>query len=105
MGAKGFLRYRTARDAADYARWDARDSGGIIDVFDQQGQLYRKICIKADALAYLGHSPAMTQPQKRTRVIHPKSLKFNKVPAMGIEPILPRKRDFESRASTNSASI
>ena len=40
-----------ARDVADYARWDARDSGGTIDVFDQNGQLYRKICIKADALA------------------------------------------------------
>ena len=26
------------------------------------------------------------------------------IPAMGIEPILPRKRDFESRASTNSAT-
>ena len=51
VGAKGFLRYVTARDAADYARWDARDTGGIIDVFDQNGQLYRKICIKADALA------------------------------------------------------
>jgi hypothetical protein len=35
VGAKGFLRYTSARDAADYARWDARDSGGIIDVFDQ----------------------------------------------------------------------
>ena len=51
VGAKGCLRYTTARDAADYARWDARDTGGIIDVLDQQGQLYRKICIKADALA------------------------------------------------------
>ena len=39
------------RDAADYARWDARDSGGNIDVFDQQGQLFRKISVKADALA------------------------------------------------------
>jgi hypothetical protein len=51
VGAKGFLRYVTARDAADYARWDARDTGGIIDVFDQQGQLFRKISVKADALA------------------------------------------------------
>jgi len=40
-----------ARDAADYARWDARDSGGTIDVFDKYGQLYRNICINADALA------------------------------------------------------
>jgi hypothetical protein len=52
VGAKGCLRYTTARDAADYARWDARDTGGKkIEIFDQQGQLYRKICIKADALA------------------------------------------------------
>ena len=51
VGAKGCLRYTTARDAADYARWDARDTGGTIDVFDQQGQLFREISIKADALA------------------------------------------------------
>ena len=51
VGAKGFLRYTTARDAADYASWDARDSGGTIDVFDQQGQLFRKISVKADELA------------------------------------------------------
>ena len=51
VGAKGFLRYTTARDAAYYARWDARDSGGTIDVFDQQGQLFRKISVKADELA------------------------------------------------------
>jgi hypothetical protein len=51
VGAKGYLRYTTARDAADYARWDARDTGGSIDVFDKYGQLYREICINADALA------------------------------------------------------
>jgi hypothetical protein len=51
VGAKGYLRYTTARNAADYARWDARDTGGSIDVFDKYGQLYRKICINADALA------------------------------------------------------
>jgi hypothetical protein len=44
VGAKGCLRYTTARDAADHARWDARDTGGMIEIFDQQGQLYRKIC-------------------------------------------------------------
>ena len=48
VGAKGYLRYTTARDTADYARWDARDTGGIIDVFDQNGQLFRKISVKAD---------------------------------------------------------
>jgi len=51
VGAKGFLRYTSARDAADYACWDARDRGGKIDVFDQQGQLFRKISVKADELA------------------------------------------------------
>ena len=48
VGAKGCLRYQTARDAADYARWDARDTGGTIDVFDQQGRLYRVIKVKSD---------------------------------------------------------
>ena len=47
-GCKRLPRYTTARDAADYARWDARDTGGTIDVFDQQGQLFKKISVKAD---------------------------------------------------------
>ena len=37
-----------ARDAVDYARWDARDTGGTIDVFDHQGRLYRVIKVKSD---------------------------------------------------------
>jgi hypothetical protein len=37
-----------------YARWDARNTGGKVEVFDQQGQLYRKICVKADALVAAG---------------------------------------------------
>ena len=48
VGAKSCLRYTTARDAADYARWDARDTGGTIDVFDQQGRLYRVIKVESD---------------------------------------------------------
>ena len=48
VGAKGCLYYQTARDAADYARWDARDTGGTIDVFDQQGRLYRVIKVESD---------------------------------------------------------
>ena len=44
---KNFLRYTTARDAADYACWDARDTGGTIDVFDKQGRLYRVIKVKS----------------------------------------------------------
>jgi hypothetical protein len=47
VGANGCLRYTTARDAAEYARWDARDSGGTIDVFDQRGRLYRVIKVKS----------------------------------------------------------
>ena len=48
VGAKGCLRYKTARDAADYACWDARDRGGIIDVFDQQGSLFRSFGVEAN---------------------------------------------------------
>ena len=51
VGAKGYLSYVTARDAVSYARWDARNTGGKVEVFDQQGQLYRKICIEADGFA------------------------------------------------------
>ena len=54
VGAKGCLYYQTARDAADYARWDARDTGGTIDVFDQQGRLFRSIVIRASELADSG---------------------------------------------------
>jgi len=54
VGAKGYLRYTTARDAADYARWDARDTGGTIDVFDQQGRLFRSIVIEPAELADSG---------------------------------------------------
>ncbi len=54
VGAKGYLRYTTARDAADYARWDARDSGGNIDVFDQRGRLFRSIVIRATELGDSG---------------------------------------------------
>ena len=32
------------------------------------------------------------------------TFKFKEIPAMGIEPILPKKLDFESSASTNSAT-
>ena len=54
VGAKGCLRYTTARDAADYARWDARDTGGTIDVFDKQARLYRVIKVKSDDLVDAG---------------------------------------------------
>jgi hypothetical protein len=54
VGATGYLRYKTARDAADYARWDARDRGGKIDVFDRQERLFRSIVIEAAELADSG---------------------------------------------------
>ena len=54
VGAKGFLRYTSARDAAEYARWDARDRGGKIEVFDHQGRLFRSIVIEAAELADSG---------------------------------------------------
>ena len=51
VGAKGCLYYQTARDAVEYARWDARNRGRKIDIFDQQRRLFRKISVKADELA------------------------------------------------------
>ena len=47
-GCKLLPRYQTARDAAEYARWDARNARGTIDVFDQNGQFFREISFKAD---------------------------------------------------------
>ena len=52
---KNFLRYTTARDAADYACWDARDRGGNIDVFDQKGRLFRSIGVEANERINSGH--------------------------------------------------
>ena len=37
VGAKGCLRYTTARDAADYACWDARDRGGKLMFLTSSG--------------------------------------------------------------------
>ena len=54
VAAKGFLRYVTAQDAAEYASWDARDRGGKIDVFDQQERLFRSIVIEPAELADSG---------------------------------------------------
>jgi hypothetical protein len=50
-GARVSQVWDCGRDAVSYARWDARNTGGKVEVFDQQGQLYRKICVKADELA------------------------------------------------------
>ena len=53
-GSQRLPRYTTARDAADYACWDARDRGGKIDVFDQQRRFFRSIVIEPAKLADSG---------------------------------------------------
>jgi hypothetical protein len=51
VGANGRLVFQSARDAASHAKWNAKRDGGEIEVFDQQGQLYRTITIDADHAA------------------------------------------------------
>ena len=53
--------------------------------------------------ALSGDSNLQAPGDKKTSEFQRPSL-GKEIPAMGIEPILPRKRDFESRASTNSAT-
>ncbi|MDA7890962.1 hypothetical protein N9B19_04740 [Akkermansiaceae bacterium] len=48
MGATGRLLFTSAKDAASHARWDARRDGGKIEVFDQQGQLFKTITVDED---------------------------------------------------------
>ena len=42
MGAKGSLLFGSAKDAASHARWAARQSGGILTIFDPDGKFYRE---------------------------------------------------------------
>jgi len=53
-------------------------------------------------------TPFRNRPKEQQTAVKHKDLgtqrTSRKIPAMGIEPILPKKRDFESRASTNSAT-
>ncbi len=48
VGANGRLLFGTARDAVSHARWDAKDNGGIIEVQDPHGQLFKVIEIAPD---------------------------------------------------------
>lgn len=41
VGARGALHFTSARNAASHARWAARESGGILTVFDPNGKLYK----------------------------------------------------------------
>jgi hypothetical protein len=54
VGANGRLLFTSAKDAASHARWDARRDGGKIEVFDQQGQLFKTITVEADQSANEG---------------------------------------------------
>ena len=48
VGANGGLLFGSARDAASHARWDAKGAGGVISVYDEQGQLFKTIEIAPD---------------------------------------------------------
>ncbi|MFT6181909.1 MAG: hypothetical protein ACI9NQ_001884 [Paracoccaceae bacterium] len=48
VGANGELLFQTARYAASHARWAARTEGGVIKVYDTDGQLFKTIETEAD---------------------------------------------------------
>jgi len=48
VGANGKLLFQSARDAASYARWDAKTNGGMIKVYAQDGNLFKIIEIDVD---------------------------------------------------------
>ena len=43
MGANGSLLFGSVRDAASHARWAARTDGGIVEVYDAEGRLFKII--------------------------------------------------------------
>lgn len=48
VGANGGLLFKSAREAASHARWDARADGGRVTVYDAQGKLFKTIKVDAD---------------------------------------------------------
>ena len=48
VGANGGLLFQSAQDAASHARWAARAKGGTINVYDQDGKLFKSIDIDTD---------------------------------------------------------
>ena len=48
VGANGHLRFQSAREAASHARWTAKRDGGVISVYDPEGQLFKTIEIASD---------------------------------------------------------
>ena len=47
VGANGRLLFRSAREAASHARWDAKTSGGTVKVHDPDGKLFKIIKVEA----------------------------------------------------------
>lgn len=42
VGARGLLRFDTARSAAHHARWEASlQAGGVLEIWDRDGKLYK----------------------------------------------------------------
>ena len=58
VGACGRLLFKTARHAASHARWEARETGGVIEVFDPEGQPFKTLRVTggADSLVNLAES-------------------------------------------------
>ncbi len=43
VGANGGLLFGSAREAVSHARWEAKADGGVISVYDAEGQLFKSI--------------------------------------------------------------
>ncbi len=48
VGANGKLLFNSARDAASHARWNAKAKGGTINIYDQDGKLFKSIEVAPD---------------------------------------------------------
>ncbi|MFT7173774.1 MAG: hypothetical protein ACI9NQ_001999 [Paracoccaceae bacterium] len=48
VGANGRLLFQSAREAAGHARWDAKTEGGGINVYDDEGKLFKTIEVEAE---------------------------------------------------------
>ena len=55
VGARGSLLFETAKEAASHARWAARCDGGVIEVFDVHGRLFKTISVRADETINQGY--------------------------------------------------
>ena len=53
--SRGSLLFGTARESASHARWAARCDGGVIEVYDPKGQLFKKIEVEADETINAGY--------------------------------------------------